>query len=81
MSTASNTHTSGVPSSENFTRVVAERRWQLGAISRDHPRHILSKLIDYLATAGRGGSQIGWKRGGPYNLRCKWTLQPHSESP
>lgn len=76
----SNPNNSHMPGAENLARVVAERRWQLGAISSLHPKIILGRICDYLANAERTGrNQVAWKKGGPYNLRCKWLLQAQSK--
>lgn len=46
-------------------RVVAERKWQLGQHSRDHPSAIMSKLMRFMAS-----NHIAWKKNGPYSLKC-----------
>ena len=46
-------------------RVVAERKWQLGQYSRDHPSAIMSKLMRFMAS-----NHIAWKKNGPYSLKC-----------
>ena len=72
----------GVPNAEMLTRVVAEKRWQLGSLSRHHPRSIVSRAVDALKAANiPGRTQVVWKKGGQYNLRCKWILLPQGTSP
>lgn len=46
-------------------RVVAERKWQLGQHSRDHPSAIMSKLMRFMAS-----NHIAWKKNGTYSLKC-----------
>ena len=52
-------------------RVVAERRWRLGAHTRLHPAAALADLLAALAARG-----IAWKKAGPYNYRCRAVLPP-----
>lgn len=52
-------------------RLVAERRWRLGAASREHPSAIMSRLMRFMAS-----NHIAWKKGGSYNLRCRRVLTP-----
>jgi 5'-AMP-activated protein kinase catalytic alpha subunit len=47
-------------------RLVVERRWRLGLGSRGHPGTIMQALHQALAACG-----ITWKKGGPYNARCR----------
>lgn len=47
-------------------RLVVERRWRLGLGSRSHPGTIMHALHQALAACG-----ISWKKGGPYNARCR----------
>ena len=53
-------------------RIVAERRWRLGAHTRAHPGAAVADLLQALAARG-----IAWKRGGaPYNFKCRAVLPP-----
>jgi len=55
-------------------RIVAERRWRLGAHTRAHPGAAVADLLQALAARG-----IAWKRGGaPYNFKCRAVLPPVS---
>lgn len=55
-------------------RIVAERRWRLGAHTRAHPGAAVADLLQALAARG-----IAWKRGGaPYNFKCRAVLPPAS---
>ncbi len=57
-------------------RLVVERRWRLGAPSRAHPGAVVQELCRGLAAAG-----IAWKKGGPYNLRCRAVVAPPPGAP
>ena len=48
------------------SRVVAERKWQLGQHTRDHPSAIMSKLMRFMAS-----NRIAWKKSGAYSLKCR----------
>jgi 5'-AMP-activated protein kinase, catalytic alpha subunit len=52
-------------------RIVAERRWRLGAATHGHPAAVVQALL--AALAGRG---IAWKKIGPYAFKCRATLPP-----
>lgn len=62
---------SGQPNTLPQPRLIAERRWRLGGVSRDHPSAIMSKLMRFMAS-----NRIAWKKGGAYNLRCRRVLNP-----
>ena len=47
-------------------RLVVERRWRLGIGSRSHPGTIMQELYRALASCG-----VTWKKGGPYNVKCR----------
>lgn len=50
-------------------RLVVERRWRLGVGSRSHPGSIMQELYRALAYCG-----VTWKKGGPYNVKCRTVL-------
>ena len=52
-------------------RLIAERRWRLGSVTHEHPSGIMSKLMRFMAA-----SQIAWKKGGAYNLKCRRVVHP-----
>ena len=47
-------------------RLVVERRWRLGVGSRSHPGTIMQELYRALGYCG-----VTWKKGGPYNVKCR----------
>ena len=47
-------------------RLVVERRWRLGVGSRSHPGTIMQELYRALSYCG-----VFWKKGGPYNVKCR----------
>lgn len=51
-------------------RLVAERRWRLGIQSRGHPSAIIAELLRALRA-----SQVMWKKGAPYNFKCRKIVQ------
>ena len=57
-------------------RLIAERRWRLGSVTHEHPSGIMSKLMRFMAS-----SQIAWKKGGPYNLKCRRVVHPQGTCP
>mmetsp|Transcript_3353 Transcript_3353/g.10476 ORF Transcript_3353/g.10476 Transcript_3353/m.10476 type:complete len:511 (+) Transcript_3353:3016-4548(+) len=52
-------------------RLVAERRWALGVVTRRAGSDVMAALCNWLRM-----HQIGWKRLGPYALRCRRQLPP-----
>jgi hypothetical protein len=51
-------------------RLVAERRWRLGIHSRSHPSAIVAEVL-----RGLKHLDIYWKKGGPYNFKCRKELR------
>lgn len=47
-------------------RLVVERRWRMGVVSRGHPGQIMQELYRGLTPLG-----ITWKKSGPYNVKCR----------
>lgn len=50
-------------------RLVVERRWRLGVGSRGHPGQIMQELYRGLMVC-----RVSWKKGGPYNVKCRAVL-------
>lgn len=53
-------------------RLVAERRWRLGAHARGHPSRLMAELYRALAACG-----VSWKKVAPYNLKCRAVVTVH----
>ena len=54
-------------------RLVAERRWQLGAHSRGHPSALVAEVMRALQAHG-----CAWKKQGPYTIKCRMAVGPPS---
>lgn len=52
-------------------RLVAERRWELGVTTRRNASDVMAALCNWMRM-----HQIGWKKLGPYALRCRRELPP-----
>lgn len=61
----------GSPTAAPAGRVVAERRWRLGAHTRAHPAAAVADLLAALAARG-----VAWKKNGAYNYKCRAVLPP-----
>jgi len=55
-------------------RVAAERIWALGLQFRSHPKEIMTEVLKTFRDL-----DIGWKKTGAYNVKCRW-LAPTSSS-
>ncbi|KAI5665675.1 hypothetical protein M9H77_15528 [Catharanthus roseus] len=45
-----------------------DRKWALGLQSRAHPREIMTEVLKALQDLN-----VGWKRIGHYNMKCRWS--------
>ncbi|XP_010258233.1 PREDICTED: SNF1-related protein kinase catalytic subunit alpha KIN10-like [Nelumbo nucifera] len=59
------------------TQFPSERKWALGLQSRAHPREIMTEVLKALQELN-----VGWKKIGHYNMKCKWFpgFSGHQES-
>ncbi|CAK9869637.1 unnamed protein product [Sphagnum jensenii] len=48
-------------------RVAAERKWALGLQFRSHPKEIMPEVLKAFSQL-----DIGWKKTGAYNIKCRW---------
>jgi 5'-AMP-activated protein kinase catalytic alpha subunit len=55
-------------------RVAAERIWALGLQFQSHPKEIMTEVLKTFRDL-----DIGWKKTGAYNVKCRW-LAPTSSS-
>ncbi|KAI3860472.1 hypothetical protein MKX03_013475 [Papaver bracteatum] len=48
-------------------QLPVERKWTLGLQSEAHPRQIMTAVLNALQEL-----QVGWKKVGHYNMKCRW---------
>ncbi|CAI9109755.1 OLC1v1009636C1 [Oldenlandia corymbosa var. corymbosa] len=48
-----------------------DRKWALGLQSRAHPREVMTEVLKALQELN-----VGWKKVGHYNMKCRWSGTP-----